>query len=190
MTPAGILDARTSTVRSTDGTVIAYHSKGHGPGLVVVGGVLYEGSDYMALADALAGEFEVHVMERRGRPGSGPQRQCHSLDDECGDSPSSMRCASTSPASPSHDLLARLLRNFVTPSSPQSCDRRAHDGPSCPPDRGKERPARRCRVCRHTRCHTTINRDRHGQALAHFRGGTALGSQTAPGVVLAHPVSA
>jgi pimeloyl-ACP methyl ester carboxylesterase len=85
MTPAGILDARTSTVRSTDGTVIAYHSKGHGPGLVVVGGVLYEGSDYMALADAMAGEFEVHVMERRGRPGSGPQRQDHSLDAECAD---------------------------------------------------------------------------------------------------------
>ncbi len=85
MTPAGILDARTSTVRSDDGTVIAYHSKGHGLGLVVVGGVLYQGSDYMALADALAGEFEVHVMERRGRPGSGPQRQGHSLDDECAD---------------------------------------------------------------------------------------------------------
>ena len=85
MTPAGIRDVRTSSVRSDDGTMIAYHSLGHGPGLVVVGGVLLAGSDYMALADALAGEFEVHVMERRGRPGSGPQRQGHSLDDECAD---------------------------------------------------------------------------------------------------------
>ncbi len=64
--------APTSTVRSDDGTVIAYHSVGHGPGLVVVGGVLSAGHDYMALAGALAGEFEVHVMERRGGPGSGP----------------------------------------------------------------------------------------------------------------------
>lgn len=85
MTPAGIRAARTSTVCSSDGTVIAYHSVGNGPGLVVVGGVLSAGSDYMALAGALAGEFEVHVMERRGRPGSGPQREDHALDDECAD---------------------------------------------------------------------------------------------------------
>jgi pimeloyl-ACP methyl ester carboxylesterase len=52
---------------------------------VVVGGVLSAGSDYLALADALADEFEVHVMERRGRPGSGPQRPDHSLVDECAD---------------------------------------------------------------------------------------------------------
>ena len=78
-------DARTSTVCSQDGTVIAYHSLGKGPGLVVVGGVLSAGSDYMALATALATEFEVHVMERRGRPGSGPQRLNHNIDDECAD---------------------------------------------------------------------------------------------------------
>jgi hypothetical protein len=82
MTPGG---ARVARIRSDDGTVIAYHSVGDGPGLVVVGGVLSAGDDYMALAGALAGEFEVHVMERRGRPGSGPQRQGHSLDDECAD---------------------------------------------------------------------------------------------------------
>jgi hypothetical protein len=52
---------------------------------VVVGGVLFSGSDYLGLADALAGDFEVHVMERRGRPGSGPQRADHSLDAECAD---------------------------------------------------------------------------------------------------------
>jgi pimeloyl-ACP methyl ester carboxylesterase len=85
MSQTGIRDARTSTVRSEDGTVIAYHSLGSGPGLVVVGGVLSAGSDYMALAAALAGEFEVHLMERRGRPGSGPQRESHKLDDECSD---------------------------------------------------------------------------------------------------------
>ena len=82
----GIHTARTNSVRSDDGTLIAYHSIGHGPGLVVVGSVLAAGSDYMELAKALAaGEFEVHVMERRGRPGSGPQRRDHDLDDECAD---------------------------------------------------------------------------------------------------------
>jgi pimeloyl-ACP methyl ester carboxylesterase len=53
--------------------------------MVLVGGVLSAGTDYMALAHALSGEFEVHVMERRGRPGSGPQRPDHSLEDECAD---------------------------------------------------------------------------------------------------------
>jgi pimeloyl-ACP methyl ester carboxylesterase len=85
MTRAGIRDTRTSTVRSSDGTMIAYHSIGYGPGLVVVGGVLSAGSDYMALADALADGFEAHVMERRGRSGSGPQQPNHSLDDERAD---------------------------------------------------------------------------------------------------------
>ena len=85
MTRAGIRDTRTSTVRSSDGTMIAYHSVGSGPGLVVVGGVLSAGSDYMTLADALAGGFEAHVMERRGRSGSGPQQPDHSLDDERAD---------------------------------------------------------------------------------------------------------
>jgi pimeloyl-ACP methyl ester carboxylesterase len=58
---------------------------GTGPGLVIVGGVLFDGSDYLALASALAHGYEVHVMERRGRPGSGPQRPDHSIEDECAD---------------------------------------------------------------------------------------------------------
>ena len=85
MTTVEIREARTNTTRSSDGTVIAYHSVGSGPGLVVVGGVLSVGSDYLPLAHALAAEFEVHIMERRGRPGSGPQGQHHSLNDECAD---------------------------------------------------------------------------------------------------------
>jgi pimeloyl-ACP methyl ester carboxylesterase len=76
---------RTSSTLSGDGTVIAYHSVGNGPGLVIVGGVLSNGSSYLALAAALAGEYTVHVMERRARPGSGPQRPGHSIEDECAD---------------------------------------------------------------------------------------------------------
>jgi pimeloyl-ACP methyl ester carboxylesterase len=65
--------------------VIAFYSVGCGPGLVIVGGVLSAGSDYLALAATLAAEYEVHVIERRGRPGSGPQRADHSIEDECAD---------------------------------------------------------------------------------------------------------
>jgi pimeloyl-ACP methyl ester carboxylesterase len=76
---------RTATTVSEDGTTIAYHTLGHGPALVIVGGVLWDGSDYLPLARALADDYQVHVMERRARPGSGPQRAQHSIDDECAD---------------------------------------------------------------------------------------------------------
>ena len=76
---------RVSSVVSGDGTPIGYSSLGEGPALIIVGGVLSSGSDYLPLARLLAQGFEVHVMERRGRPNSGPQRQDHSIDDECAD---------------------------------------------------------------------------------------------------------
>ena len=76
---------RTATTVSADGTTIAYHTLGQGPGLVIVGGVLWEGSEYLPLARALADDYQVHVMERRARPGSGPQREHHGIDDECAD---------------------------------------------------------------------------------------------------------
>lgn len=76
---------RTGSTMSADGTAIAYHSVGAGPGLVIVGGVLLDGSNYLHLAEALADTYTVHVMERRGRPGSGPQRSGHSIEDECAD---------------------------------------------------------------------------------------------------------
>ncbi len=50
-----------------------------------MGGVLWDGSDYLPLARALADDYQVHVMERRARPGSGPQRAHHSIGDECAD---------------------------------------------------------------------------------------------------------
>jgi pimeloyl-ACP methyl ester carboxylesterase len=76
---------RASTVASADGTTIAYRSVGAGRGLIVVGGVLSGAANYLPLARRLAGAFEVHLMNRRGRPGSGPQRPGHSIEDECDD---------------------------------------------------------------------------------------------------------
>ncbi len=76
---------RVAAVLSADATPIGYSSLGDGPGLIIVGGVLSNGSDYVPLARALAETFEVHVMDRRGRLSSGPQRRSHSIDDECAD---------------------------------------------------------------------------------------------------------
>jgi pimeloyl-ACP methyl ester carboxylesterase len=76
---------RLASAVSADGTPIGYSSLGEGPSLIIVGGVLSSGSDYLPLARLLAEDFEVHVMDRRGRPNSGPQRQDHSIDDERAD---------------------------------------------------------------------------------------------------------
>jgi pimeloyl-ACP methyl ester carboxylesterase len=76
---------RASSAVSADGTRIGYFSLGEGPGLIIVGGVLSSGSDYLPLARLLAQGFEVHVIDRRGRPNSGPQRHDHSINDECSD---------------------------------------------------------------------------------------------------------
>jgi pimeloyl-ACP methyl ester carboxylesterase len=85
MTSGGNESLRAASTVSADGTPIGYSSLGEGPGLIIVGGVLSSGSDYLALANALAQEFEVHLIDRRGRPSSAPQRPSHSIDDECAD---------------------------------------------------------------------------------------------------------
>jgi pimeloyl-ACP methyl ester carboxylesterase len=85
MTADGGERLRVASAVSADGTLIGYSSLGEGPGLIIVGGVLSSGIDYLPLARLLAQDFEVHVMDRRGRAGSGPQRQSHSIDDECAD---------------------------------------------------------------------------------------------------------
>jgi len=76
---------RESTVSAADGTPIGFHSAGEGPGLVVVSAVLSTGLDYGGLASDLAGAYAVHLLDRRGRGLSGPQRSGHSIDDECDD---------------------------------------------------------------------------------------------------------
>jgi pimeloyl-ACP methyl ester carboxylesterase len=51
----------------------------------VVGGVLSNAASYRPLADQLADTFEVHLVNRRGRAGSGPQKTGHSIERECDD---------------------------------------------------------------------------------------------------------
>lgn len=74
-----------STVTSADGTRIVYQTGGDGHGLIIVGGTLRSGEDYLPLARELADSFAVHVMDRRGRGGSGPQGHDYSVDKECDD---------------------------------------------------------------------------------------------------------
>jgi pimeloyl-ACP methyl ester carboxylesterase len=60
------------SVPSADGAAIAYRSLGFGEGIVVVGGALSSGEDYLPLARELSESFAVHVVDRRGRGASGP----------------------------------------------------------------------------------------------------------------------
>ncbi len=76
---------RAGSAVSADGTSIGYSSLGAGPGLIIVGGVLSTGSSYLPLARILAENFEVHLMDRRGRGSSGSQRPSHCIEDECAD---------------------------------------------------------------------------------------------------------
>jgi pimeloyl-ACP methyl ester carboxylesterase len=62
-----------STVRSSDGTTIAYQTSGNGPPLILVDGALCyrEMGPARSLAEALAPHFTVCIYDRRGRGESG-----------------------------------------------------------------------------------------------------------------------
>jgi pimeloyl-ACP methyl ester carboxylesterase len=75
-----------SSVKSADGTTIAFYSTGMGKPVIVVGGALRSGIDYFLFAHELANRgFSVHVTDRRGRGESGPQGPAYSIDKECDD---------------------------------------------------------------------------------------------------------
>jgi hypothetical protein len=76
--------APASSVRSADGTTIAYRQAGDGPGVVLIHGS-GQSSDLTSLARELSDTFTVYVPERRGRGGSGPCTSGHSLQQEIED---------------------------------------------------------------------------------------------------------
>ncbi|MCW3845155.1 alpha/beta hydrolase [Micromonospora yasonensis] len=59
------------TVRSADGTAIAYEAAGEGPPIVLVGGAFNDRSTVRPLGAALASDFSVYGYDRRGRGDSG-----------------------------------------------------------------------------------------------------------------------
>jgi pimeloyl-ACP methyl ester carboxylesterase len=73
------------TVISKDGTTISYLSVGKGSGVIVLPGVLSKASDYAAFASALADNFSVYTLERRGRGRSGPQGNGYGIQKEIDD---------------------------------------------------------------------------------------------------------
>lgn len=64
-------ESRTSFTTSTDGTRVAYHSVGNGPGLVIVHGAMQSGVSQLELAQLLSPAHTVHLLDRRGRGASG-----------------------------------------------------------------------------------------------------------------------
>jgi pimeloyl-ACP methyl ester carboxylesterase len=72
------------SARSKDETVIAYETLGVGKGMLVLGGAWRSGHDYLPFARALAPYFEVHLVDRRGRGGSGAQGGDYSIERETG----------------------------------------------------------------------------------------------------------
>jgi pimeloyl-ACP methyl ester carboxylesterase len=74
-----------AAARSQDGTEISYVTLGTGEGVLVLGGALRTGRDYMPFAQALARSHMVHVIDRRGRGGSGPQGERYGIDREVED---------------------------------------------------------------------------------------------------------
>jgi pimeloyl-ACP methyl ester carboxylesterase len=60
-----------NTVRSSDGTLIAYDRVGTGPAIIMVGGALSDRAGAASLAAALAARFSAIAYDRRGRGDSG-----------------------------------------------------------------------------------------------------------------------
>ncbi|MEY9211879.1 alpha/beta hydrolase [Thermobifida halotolerans] len=63
-----------NTVRSKDGTPIAFDRLGEGPPVILVGGALNDRRSVMPLAELLAPHFTVFAYDRRGRGDSGDTR--------------------------------------------------------------------------------------------------------------------
>jgi pimeloyl-ACP methyl ester carboxylesterase len=79
-----MLELTASTVTSGDGTTLALHSTGSGPGVVVVHGAMQTGMSHSELACLLGDALRVHLMDRRGRGSSGGD-PVHSADSEVHD---------------------------------------------------------------------------------------------------------
>lgn len=79
-----IQQSTTHTVTSTDGTSIGYLKLGSGTPIVLVHGSISTGDQWMAVAEQLAEEYTVYVMDRRGR-GRSADAEEYSLTTESDD---------------------------------------------------------------------------------------------------------
>lgn len=74
----------TRTVASADGTRIGIQTTGSGPDIVIVHGSLGDSRDWAAVAELLAADHTVHVLDRRGRGDSGDASE-YTMDTEVAD---------------------------------------------------------------------------------------------------------
>jgi len=74
-----------SVVNSADGTPVEYLTVGYGPDAIVVPGALALAADLIPFASLLGQRHTVHVVQRRGRGGSGPQGDRYGIARECED---------------------------------------------------------------------------------------------------------
>lgn len=82
-TSTSSLDTR--VLASADGTPIEYLSTGSGPHVIVIPGALTVAADLVPFAVHLAEQHTVHIVQRRGRGGSGPQGDSYGIARECED---------------------------------------------------------------------------------------------------------
>ncbi|GGO00175.1 alpha/beta fold hydrolase [Microbispora bryophytorum] len=75
----------TSFVTSDDGTRIAFHTIGRGPGVVLLHGSMETARNHVTMAEELADAFTVHLPDRRGRGQSGPYGDDYSVRKEVED---------------------------------------------------------------------------------------------------------
>jgi pimeloyl-ACP methyl ester carboxylesterase len=73
------------SVRSADGTRIAFRRLGSGPAIVLVHGSVSTHTDWMPVARLLASRFACFAMDRRGRARSGEGVGPYSIERECED---------------------------------------------------------------------------------------------------------
>jgi pimeloyl-ACP methyl ester carboxylesterase len=78
-------ELHTHVAHSADGTPVEYLTVGHGPPVIVVHGALARAADLIPFAALLAPRHTVHVVQRRGRGGSGPQGDQYGIARECED---------------------------------------------------------------------------------------------------------
>jgi pimeloyl-ACP methyl ester carboxylesterase len=69
-------------IRSTDGTFIAYERSGTGQPLMLVHAALCDHTFWQAVIPAFAKSFTVYAIDRRGRGGSGPFQDNHTIEQD------------------------------------------------------------------------------------------------------------
>jgi pimeloyl-ACP methyl ester carboxylesterase len=81
------------TIRSADGTTIAFQRLGRGPAVVALHGGLGTAASWRTVAERLADRYEFLLVDRRGRGGSDNGPEPHSLAAEVGDARAVLRAA-------------------------------------------------------------------------------------------------